>query len=83
MNETQDEEPSVTDNSVINFPSYFKLFKFGKNFLDIIDGTYERACMTTPQINWDTSVIRYRGACMLDNNKNYYVELSNTITTFN
>ena len=32
-NETKDEEPSVTDNSVINTPSCFKLFDCGKNFL--------------------------------------------------
>ena len=27
MNKTKDEEPSVTDNSVINAPIYFKLFE--------------------------------------------------------
>ena len=27
MNEIKDEEPSVTDNSFINAPSYFKLFE--------------------------------------------------------
>ena len=32
-NETKDEEPLVMDNSVINVPSYFKLFECSKNFL--------------------------------------------------
>ena len=31
-NETKDEEPSVTDNSVINTPSYFKLLECGKTY---------------------------------------------------
>ena len=51
MNETRDEEPSVTDNLVINVPSYFKLFKCGKNFLIKLDATCERACMETPKVN--------------------------------
>ena len=33
-NETKDKEPLVTDNSVINAPSHFKLFECGKNFLN-------------------------------------------------
>ena len=32
MNETKDEEPLVTDNSSINVPIYFKLFKCGNKF---------------------------------------------------
>ena len=31
--ETKDEDPLVTDNAVVNVPSYFKLFEYGKNFL--------------------------------------------------
>ena len=54
MNEKKYEEPSVTDNSVIIAPRYFKLFKFNKNFLNNIDTTYERACMATFQGKWDT-----------------------------
>ena len=40
MNETKDEEPSVTDNSVINVPIYFKIFECGKKFLNNLDATY-------------------------------------------
>ena len=32
-NETNNEEPSIAYNSVINSPIYFKLFEFGKNLL--------------------------------------------------
>ena len=38
-NKTKDEEPSITDNSVINAPIDFKLFKWGKNFLNKLDTT--------------------------------------------
>ena len=44
-NETRDEEPLVTDNSVITAPSYFKVFECAKNFLNKIDATCEQACM--------------------------------------
>ena len=47
MNETKDEELLVTDNSVINSPIYFKIFKCGKSLLKNIDTAYEQACMTT------------------------------------
>ena len=45
MNETKDEELSVTDNSVINTPSYFKIFKCGKNFLNNLNAMYKQACI--------------------------------------
>ena len=45
MNETKDEEPSITDNPVINVPRYFKLFGCGKHFLNKIDAIYEQECM--------------------------------------
>ena len=32
---------------------------------------------------WDTAVLRYGRACMMDKKEKYYTELSNTITTFN
>ena len=38
-NETEYEEPSVTDNPVVNEPSYFNLFGCGKNILNMIDAT--------------------------------------------
>ena len=59
MNKTKDEEPSVIDNSVINAPSYFKLFGCGKNFLNNLDATYERACMTTSKEKCDREKLRY------------------------
>ena len=45
MNETEDEEPSVTDNPVINEQSYFDLFECGKNFFNNLYATCEQACM--------------------------------------
>ena len=44
-NKTKDEEPWVTDNSIINAPSCFKLFKCSKNVLNKIDASCEQACM--------------------------------------
>ena len=46
----------VTDNSVINKPSYFNLFEYGKNLLNGIDDTYERACMATPRDRYYTEM---------------------------
>ena len=39
-NETKDEGPSVTDNSVIYALTYFKLFECVKNFLEKVDTTF-------------------------------------------
>ena len=39
--------------------------------------------MATSQEKWDTNVLMYGRACMLDKKENYYSELGNTITTFN
>ena len=47
IDETEDKETAVTDNPVINEPRYFNLFKCGKNFLNKLDVTCERACMET------------------------------------
>ena len=43
--ETNDEEPLVTDNSVINVPRYFKLFECGRNSLKTLDAAYDQVCM--------------------------------------
>ena len=51
--------------------------------LEKLDATYERSCMENLQVKWDTEVLRYGQVCMLDKKENYYMELSNTITTFN
>ena len=40
-NETKDGESLVTDNSVINAPSYFKLFECSKKCLNKLDATCE------------------------------------------
>ena len=48
-----------------------------------LDATYERACMETFQVKWDTENLRYGQACMLEKKEKYYTELSNTITNFN
>ena len=43
-NKTKDEEPSITDNSVINACSHFKLFKCGKiSWTNLITHVNERA----------------------------------------
>ena len=47
IDETENEEPSVTHNPVINEPSCFNLFECGKNFLKNLDAMCERACMAT------------------------------------
>ena len=83
INETNNEEPSVTDNSVINMPRYFKLFYWGKNFLNNIDTMYEWVCTENPHEKLDMSVLRYGRACILDPKENYHTNLSDTITTFN
>ena len=72
MNETNYEEPSVTDNLVINAPIYFKLFDCSKNILKNIDAVYERACMVTLQGGWDTEDLMCGQACMLDKKENKY-----------
>ena len=82
-NKTKDWEPLVTDNSVINALRNFKLFQCSKTFLKNIDATYEQARMSNLQENGDTAKLRYGWACMLEKKGDYYMELSNTITTFN
>ena len=46
IDKTHDEEPSVTDNTVINELRFLKLFYGGKNLLNRLDTTCEQACMT-------------------------------------
>ena len=53
-NETQDEEPLVTDNSAINAPNYFRLFKWGEKLLNKLDATCEWACMTNSKDKYYT-----------------------------
>ena len=49
IDETDDEEPLVTDNPVINKQSYFNLFECDKNFLKNLDDMCERSCMATSE----------------------------------
>ena len=56
IDKTEDEEISVTDNPVINYPRYFNLFECGKNFLNNIDYTCERACMATSKDKYYTEM---------------------------
>ena len=71
MDKTKDGAPSVTDNSVINAPIYFKLFMCGKNILKNLDAMYEQACMATSLEKWDAAKLSYGKACMLDHKENY------------
>ena len=41
IDETEDEEPLVTDDPFINETSYFNLFKCGKKILNNLDATCE------------------------------------------
>ena len=47
IDETEDEEPSVIDNPVINETSYFNLFKCGKYLLNNLDAMRKRVCVAT------------------------------------
>ena len=52
---TKYEEPSVTDNSIIEVikaPGYFKLFECGKKFFDNLDTTYKCACISNAKGNY-------------------------------
>ena len=56
----------VTDNPVINEPSYFNLFECGKNNLNMFDATCERVCMVTSRDRYYTEMYRtlaYYGGC--------------------
>ena len=50
IDEKEHEGNLVTDNPVITDPGYFNLFECGKNLLNRLDTTSERACMAT---SWD------------------------------
>ena len=47
IDETQNKESAVTDNPVINDPSYFNLFGCGEKLLNNLDATCGQACMVT------------------------------------
>ena len=56
---TKYEEPSVTDNSVNNVLSYFKILECGKKLLIKLGATCERACMATLKKMYETELLRY------------------------
>ena len=53
-NKKEHEEPLVTYNSVVKEPSYFNLFKCGKNLLSRLDAACEKACMETSRYKYYT-----------------------------
>ena len=57
------EESSVTKE----VPSYFNIFKCGRNILDRLDVTFERACMATPKDKYYTKLLKN---IVNDNNRN-------------
>ena len=52
-NETEYEESSVTYDA----PSYFNVFGCGRNILNRLDVSYERACMATPIDEYYTNIL--------------------------
>ena len=52
-NEAEYEESSVTHE----VPRYFNKFEFGRNLLNRLDVTYERACMATPRDKYYTKML--------------------------
>ena len=59
IDETDNEEPLVTDNPVINETIYFDLFEWVKNFLKNIDDICEQACMATLKDKFYTEMCNY------------------------
>ena len=62
----------VTDNPVINEPRYFNIFESGKNHLNSIDATCERACMETSKDKYYTEMYNNLTDYNLRNNKPLY-----------
>ena len=58
MDETEEEEPSVSDNPVINKPIYFNLLECGENFLNKLDVMCERACMANSKDKYYTEMCK-------------------------
>ena len=63
------EEYSVT----MEVPSYFNIFECSGNILDILDLTYERACMATPKEKYYTKLLK----TLVDGNNRNGAPLSN------
>ena len=56
--ETENEEPSVTYNPVINDLRYFNPLEFGKNILNRLGATFKRACMETSRDRYYTEIFK-------------------------
>ena len=48
----------VTDDPVVKEPIYFNIFECGKNILNQIDATCERACMENPRDKYYAELYR-------------------------
>ena len=68
-NEAEYEESSVTDE----VQSYFNIFKCGKNIFNILDVTYDQACMANPREKYYTKLLR----TVIDYNNHHNAPLSN------
>ena len=55
-NEAEHEEPSVTQDPVVNEPSCFSIFECKINILNQLDAKYERACMAIPRDKYYTKI---------------------------
>ena len=58
INETEHEEPLVTNNPVIKEPRYYKPFECGKNILNSLDVTCKQACMVTSRDKYYTEMYK-------------------------
>ena len=63
----------VTDNPVTNEPNYFNTFKCGKDILNRLNTTCERACMATSRDRYYTEIFK----TLTDYNDRNNTELSN------
>ena len=68
IDETEYEEPLVTDNPVIDEPSYFNIFGCGKKLLNKLNTTCKRACMTTSREKYYTEMLKTLNDCNDRNN---------------
>ena len=68
-NEAEYEESSVTDE----VPICFNIFKLGKDILNRIDMTYERACMATQEDEYYHIMIITRYHCQMRNFEKYSI----------
>ena len=55
-NESYYEETFVMDNPVFKEPICFNIFECGKNILNNLDATHERACMATSRDRYYTKI---------------------------